>query len=44
MEIEIGWEVEVHEWCKFYRECYCGARSYRDGGRTRIRTILLTQN
>ena len=33
---------EVTEWCRFYRECYCGQRGmYREGGRTRIIRVLI---
>ena len=33
---------QVTEWCKFYRECYCGARGqYRDGGRTYTRDVMI---
>ena len=32
----------VTEWCRFYRECYCGLRGeYREGGRTRTKTVFV---
>ena len=33
---------EVTEWCRFFRECYCGERGmYREGGRTRTIRVLI---
>lgn len=35
---------EITEWCRFYKQCYCGQRGeYREGGRTRVIRVLIKE-